>query len=235
MRYFCVVVLLAGTVGSAVVLVADQQKSAAGAKGTKPREPIADIPKEFGVLLLSPEQHTLEAAKRPTYWEDLWKGLPYDSISLERGGTGGCFVVCENSAVTLYRATVSGIVTPPLIAPDGRQVAPGQLRGRAELRTVAADMKLQAARTSESEGSMDLYTFANLSYLLHKVRFLQLPDEYDCRSWKCPADRPYVMLSVAAGGKTKTVIDYGEGRPVELWAIQQALDSVSKSIKWTQK
>ena len=52
---------------------------------------------------------------------------------------------------------------------------------------------------------------------------------------KCPADRPYVMLSVAAGGKTKTVIDYGEGRPVELWAIQQAIDSVSKNIKWTQK
>jgi hypothetical protein len=43
------------------------------------------------------------------------------------------------------------------------------------------------------------------------------------------------MLSVAAGGKMKTVIDYGEGRPVELWAIQRALDSVSKSISWTQK
>jgi hypothetical protein len=236
MRYLCVVMLLAWTVGSAEVFVADQQQSAGGLKGAKPREqPLADIPKEFGFLFLSPEQRIQEAAKRPTYWEDLWKGLPYDSISLERGGTGGCFVVCENSTVTLYRATVSGIVTPPLIAPDGRQVAPGQLRGRAELRTVAADMKLQAARTSESEGSMDLYTFANLSYLLYKARFLQLPDEYDCRSWKCPADRPYVMVSVAAGGKTKTVIDYGEGRPVELWAIQQALDSVSKNIKWTQK
>jgi len=43
------------------------------------------------------------------------------------------------------------------------------------------------------------------------------------------------MLSVAAGGKTKAVIDYGDGRPVELWAIQQALDSVSKNIEWTQK
>ena len=47
------------------------------------------------------------------------------------------------------------------------------------------------------------------------------------------------MLSVAAGGKTKAVIDYqygyGDGRLVELWAIQQMLDSLSKSIKWTQK
>jgi hypothetical protein len=229
MRYSCVVVLLAWTVGSAEVFVADQQSA-----GTKPREqPTADIPKEFGFLFLSPEQRVQEAAKRPTYWEDLWKGLPYDSISLERGGTGGCFFVCENSRVTLYRATVSGIVTPPLIALDGRQVQPGQLRGRAELRTVAADMKLQAARTSEFEGSVDLYTFANLSYLLHRERFLDLPNRYECAS--CPADRSYVTLSVAAGGKTKTVIDYVEGRPVELWAIQQVLDSVSKNIKWTQK
>jgi len=47
------------------------------------------------------------------------------------------------------------------------------------------------------------------------------------------------MLSVAAGGKTKTVsgyiYGYGDVRLVELWAIQQALDSISKSIKWTQK
>ncbi len=84
MRYFYVVVLLAWTVGSADVLVAGQQ-AAGGQKGTKPREPLADIPKEFAVLLLSPEQHAREAAKRPTYWDDLWKSLPYDSISLEQG------------------------------------------------------------------------------------------------------------------------------------------------------
>ena len=74
MRYFCVVLLLAGTVGSVAVLVADQQKSAGGLKGTKPREPLADIPKEFGFLFLSPDQRTREAANRPTYWEDLWQG-----------------------------------------------------------------------------------------------------------------------------------------------------------------
>ena len=234
MRCFCVVLLLAGTVGSVAVLVADQQKSAGGLKGTKPREPLADIPKEFGFLFLSPDQRTLEAANRPTYWEDLWKGLPYDSISLERGGTGGCIGACASSTVTLYRATVSGIVLGPLLDQSGRVVF-RELRGRAELRTVAADMKLQppAARVSELEGSVRIYEFANLSYLLHRALFLDLPNEYDCRS--CPADRPYVKLSVAAGGKTKTVIDYGDGRPVELWAIQQALDSVSKNIQWTQK
>ena len=94
MRYFCVVMLLASTIGSADVFVADRQQSAGGLKGTKPREqPLADIPKEFAFLFHSPARHEQETAKRPNYLvyeEELWKGLPYDSISLERGSTGGC-------------------------------------------------------------------------------------------------------------------------------------------------
>ena len=108
MRYFCVAVLLAWTVGSAEVFVAGPQ-SAGGQKGTEPREqPLTDVPQEFRFLFLSPEQRMREEAKRPTYWEDLWKGLPYDSISLERGSTGGCLYVCSSSTVTLYRATIAG-------------------------------------------------------------------------------------------------------------------------------
>ena len=249
MRYFCVVVLLAWTVGSAEVFVVGQQQSAGGQKGTKPPEPLADIPKEFAVLLLSSEQHTREAAKRPTYWEDLWKGLPYDSISLELGRGGACVGVCEvSSTVTLYRATVSGIVFAP-VDQSGR-VFYRELRGRAELRTVTvgtgvilpgalpgAQQGSPEPRTTVLEGSVDIYTFAKLSYLLHRARFLQLPDRYYCTS--CPVEPGYFMLSVAANGKTKAVIDYqyryGDGRLVELWAIQQLLESLSKSIKWTQK
>ena len=240
MRCFCVVMLLASVIGSADVIVTAQRQRPAG-------QPQADIPKEFGFLFLTPEQSAQEAAKRPTYVEDLWKGLPYDSISLDRGGSG-CVGACPWTTLILYRATVAGIVTPPLIAPDGRQIAAGQLRGRAELHTEqgasAALLGLpgaslqppEALRTRVarmSEGSVDLYTFANLSYLLHRARFLDLPNEYDCRS--CPQDRVWATLSVVAAGKTKTVTDYGLQRPVELWVIQQALDSVSNSIQWTQK
>ena len=257
MRYFCVLVLLAWTVGSAEVFVAGPQ-SAGEQKGTKPREqPLTDVPQEFRFLFLSPEQRMREEAKRPTYWEDLWNGLPYDSISLERGSTGGCVGACEaSSTVTLYRATVLGIVLAPLDQ-SGRVVF-RELRGRAELRTVTVGTALPipgalpgapspspGPRISDLEGSIDIYTFARLSYLLHRAKFLQLPGRYDCsdcaagRCSSCPADRPYVILSVAAGGKTKAVIDYvygsGDVRLVELWAIQQALDSLSKSIKWTQK
>ena len=255
MRYFCVVVLLAWTVGSADVFVADQGRPTAAPKGTsqtaKSRaQQRADIPKEFGVLLLSPEQHVLEAAKRPTYWGDLWKVLPYDSISLERGRGGACLGSCEvSSTVTLYRAMVPGIVVAPLDR-FGRTIFP-DLRGRAELRTVTvgtafipgalpgAQSPSPEPRSTVLEGSVDIYTFARLSYLLHRARFLQLPDRYWCSL--CPIEPGYFMLSVAAGGKTKAVIDYpyayadGDGRLVELWAIQQLLDSLSKSIKWTQK
>ena len=258
MRYFCAVMLLASTIASADVFVADQRQSAGGLKGTKPSEALADIPKEFGVLLLSPEQHTREAAKRPTYWEDLWKGLPYDSISLEQGRGGACVGVCEvSSTLTLYRATVSGIVFAPL--DQSGRVVYRELRGRAELRTVTVisatvpfqqppaaqnselepflPLQRQATQISDLEGSVDIYTFAKLSYLLYRARFLQLPDRYWCSS--CPVEPGYFMLSVAAGGKTKAVIDYqygyGDGRLVELWAIQQLIDSVSKSIKWMQQ
>lgn len=234
MRSFCVVVLLAWTVGSADVLVADQRQSAGGLTGTKPREqPLADIPKEFGFLFLSPEQLDREAAKGPTYWEDLWKGLPYDSISLELSPAGCVGLGCSWSMVTLHRATVSGIV-----------MTDGELRGRAELHTFTQGNPLlpgalpEARRllgpgTSDFEGSVRIFEFANLSYLLHRARFLQLPDRYDCRS--CPADGLYVTLSVVAGGKTKSVTDHAFARPPELWAIQQAFDSVSKRIQWTQK
>jgi hypothetical protein len=251
MRYFCVVVMLAWTVGSADVFVADQRRPTAAPTATsqtaKSREQQrADTPKGFEFLFQSTDQRIREAAQRATYLEDLWKGLPYDSISLERGGTGGCLIACPYSKVTLYRGTVSGIVTPPGIAPDGRVVRAGQLRGRAELHTVdppdlaLADLQPNLAPiVRDLEGSIDVYTFANLSYLLYTARFLQLPDEYACRS--CPADRIYIALSVAAGGKTKTVVDYGEGRPIELWAIQQAFDSLARTsawsttIKWTQE
>jgi hypothetical protein len=121
-----------------------------------------------------------------------------------------------------------------------------ELRGRAELSTATVNTALipgvPAAQSREPrftvlEGSVDIYTFAKLSYLLYRARFLQLPDRYWCSS--CPVEPGYFMLSVAAGGKTKAVIDYqygyGDGRLVELWAIQQMLDSLSKSIKWTQK
>lgn len=126
--------------------------------------------------------------------------------------------------MTLYRATFSGTRTA-----DG-----GELRGRAELRTVeGVGDALQTRATRISEGSFRIYDFANLSYLLHELRFFDLPNEYACHS--CPADRVSATVTVVAGGKAKTVTDFNMERPVELWAIQQALDSVSTRIQWTQK
>jgi len=109
----------------------------------------------------------------------------------------------------------------------------GEARGRAELHTTeGVSGAPQTRATRISEGSVRLQKFANLSYLLHRARFLDLPNEYACIG--CPADRAYTVLSVVAGGKTKTVTDYGVARPVELWAIQQVIDSVTKNIQWTQ-
>ena len=179
MRYFCVMVLLAWTVGSTEVSVADQRQSAGAVKGTEPAEqPLADIPKEFAFLFHSPEQFTRELAKRPThfaYVEELWKGLPYDSISFERGGTAGCPPgVC--STVTFYRGTVSGIVTPAscLTGP----CPPGDLRGRAELRTVTdaavsnalAGVLAPAPRNNELEPFLEPFPQSAASRFAERVR-----------------------------------------------------------------
>lgn len=220
MRYCCVVILLASTFGSTDVVVTAQRQRPG------PAQPQEVIPREFAFLFHSPEQHEQEVAKRPSYlaYEDeLWKGLPYDSISLERGSTGGCVGACPITTVTLYRATFSGVHT-----------AGGELRGRAERRIVegVADA-LQTRATRISEGSFRIYDFANLSYLLHELGFVDLPNEYACRS--CPADRAFATLTVVAGGTAKAVTDFNLERPVELWAIQQALDSVSTRIQWTEK
>ena len=214
MRYICVAVLLVWATGSADVSAAQERPPAVGG-------PQADVPEEFRFLFLSPEQRFREAGGRgDAYMEELWKGLPYDSISLERGFTGGCIIACGSTRITLHRATISGTFNTL-----------AGVRGRAELRTVTADMTLQVARTTEQAGLVDIGAYANLSYLLHKLRFLELPDRY--YSAQARFDVPFTTLTVVAHGKTKAVTDYGEGRPIELWAIQQALDAVSKSIQWS--
>ena len=64
-------------------------------------------------------------------------------------------------------------------------------------------------------------------------RFLDLPNEYACIG--CPADRGYVVLSVDAGGENEDGRRLRRGKSVELWGIQQAIDSLFKSIQWTPK
>jgi hypothetical protein len=156
-------------------------------------------------------------------------------MSLERGSTGGCVGACPFTTVTFYRSTVSGIAMPAPCRTAPCPSGSGEVRGRAELRTVegVSDALTSPRATRISEGSVRLREFANLSYLLHKLQFLALPDVYHCVS--CPADRVCATVTVVAGGKAKAVTDYGLERPVELWAIQQAFDSVSTRTQWTQK
>lgn len=154
MRYACVAVLLASVFGVSPIAALDEDQVVGGS-------PARDaVPEEFRFLFWSSEQWARETvgAQRAASAAALWKGLPYDSISLERGVTGGCLGVCRSSKVTLYRRTTENATTLP------------DLAGRAELRTVGLDESRQA-RTSDLTGSVNLLTYGNLSYLeAYRVR-----------------------------------------------------------------
>jgi hypothetical protein len=62
---------------------------------------------------------------------------------------------------------------------------------------------------------------------------MDLPNRYDSAQGRY--DSSFVTVTVTANGSTKSVTDFGEGRPIELWAIQQTLDSVTTSIQWREK
>ena len=183
--------------------------------GRGDRSDLADVPPEFRFLFLAPEEsaRTGDAA-------DHWARLPYDSISLERGFTGGCLIQCSTYKVSFHRGPIPG------------DAAPFNTRGRAELRAVAPEKMFQRPidRSGAFTGAIDLATFAHVSYLLHKLRFSDLPDKYD--SPLAQQDHPFTTLSVTAGGKTKAVVDYGDRRPIELWAIQEAIDSAARRVAW---
>ena len=78
---------------------------------------------------------------------------------------------------------------------------------------------------------MDIWTFAKLSYLIQQWG-LTLKDN---PSPIVHQDAPSAMVSVSGPGISKTVHDYGGVRTIELWSIQEAIDSAAKSVLWKRR
>ena len=45
-------------------------------------------------------------------------------------------------------------------------------------------------------------------------------------------DLPSVIITVKRGGQKKTVKDYGEFGPLDLWAMEKAIEGVARDIEW---
>jgi hypothetical protein len=42
------------------------------------------------------------------------------------------------------------------------------------------------------------------------------------------------VVTVAREGSSKRVLEYGNVGPIELWAIQQAIDGIRSKIRWRE-
>jgi hypothetical protein len=79
-------------------------------------------------------------------------------------------------------------------------------------------------------GSIHISAFGRLCHLLERLRFFEFEREYNA-PWTCS---PTVYLRVWRAGEAEPVVakDYGEYGPIELWALQQAVDAVANRIEW---
>jgi hypothetical protein len=186
-------------------------------RGRPPEPWIADVPAEFRLLYAGPGIPINQLA-------DLWAGFPCESISLEfkfEGGGGGS---AGNYTVTFQKAVTS----PRGDTPDN---------GSAEIHVVRGGVQsYRIPAAGDYVGNVDVRTFGKLCHLSRQVHFDSLPNAFPIGigvNFQM-ADGITNAVSVTEGGKTKRVSDRGFG-PVELWALQQAIDSAATRIRWTAK
>jgi hypothetical protein len=79
-------------------------------------------------------------------------------------------------------------------------------------------------------GSVHISAFGRLSYLLERLNFAEFEPEYSA-PWTCS---PTVYLRVWRAGEAEPIVvkDYGSYGPIELWALEQAVDAVASRIEW---
>jgi hypothetical protein len=80
------------------------------------------------------------------------------------------------------------------------------------------------------KGSIHISAFGRLCYLLERLRFFEFEREYNA-PWTCS---PTVYLRVWRAGEAEPIVvkDYGSYGPIELWALEQAVDAVASRIEW---
>jgi hypothetical protein len=82
-------------------------------------------------------------------------------------------------------------------------------------------------------GRIHISDFGRLCYLLERLGFSEFEHEYTA-PWTCS---PTVYLRVWQAGEEQPIVvkDYGEYGPIELWALQQAVDAVAGRIEWKKE
>ncbi len=80
-------------------------------------------------------------------------------------------------------------------------------------------------------GTIDDTDFKRLSGLMEKLGFKELREKYLIDGH----DQPNVLTTLVYEDGIKTVSNYGESGPVEIWAIEKVMDALVEDIYWEKK
>lgn len=79
------------------------------------------------------------------------------------------------------------------------------------------------------KGKIDRYIFARLTYLLDKFDVLDLKDDYSSHI----SDASAAILTIEFENKElKSIRNYNDYGPIELWGIDKVIEAITKEIKW---
>jgi hypothetical protein len=148
----------------------------------------------------------------PASVPELWKALPYDSVALERST---CMAGCPAYKVTLHKGS-------------------NDRSGRAELhvsRPSRPGTRGFAEKSGDYVGSLDIKDYGRLNYLLVQSKFASFSSTYP----PLGTEARRFTVTTTAGNVTKQVSNEGSVAPIELWAIEQAIDSIAQGISWAPK
>jgi len=87
----------------------------------------------------------------------------------------------------------------------------------------------EGKRFVQMEGAYEgtTYGFDRLAQLISSQGYFSWKDDYSIPA----TDLPSAITSVVRGGKRKTITNYGDAGPVELWGIEMAIDGMLKSAR----
>ncbi|MDF2674093.1 MAG: hypothetical protein K0R09_2361 [Clostridiales bacterium] len=80
-------------------------------------------------------------------------------------------------------------------------------------------------------GIIEDMDFKKLACLMEKLQFRNLREKYLIDGH----DQPNVLTTVVYEDGVKTVSNYGESGPVEIWAIEKVIDGLVEDIYWEKK
>jgi hypothetical protein len=84
-------------------------------------------------------------------------------------------------------------------------------------------------RLGHYEGQVDLNDYGRLAGFIQRAGFFGWEPEYLANV----TDLPDYVLTVVAGGKTKTVRQNGVDEPPDFWVIAALVDHLAEAVEWT--